>query len=388
MTMRYGVARKTDLPALANILQLSFGISDSVDPWFDKAGAANIRVLRDGDEVVAGLILVPMGQYFGGKSVPMVGVAGVGVPPAQRGRGVATELMRRCVRELRRNGTALSALYPATMPLYRRAGYETAGGTWRISFRGTDLKRTDRDLDVREFAARDERSVRAVYAAYARPRNGWVDRGPYVWERTRRVQKGAASRGHVLCDGDRIDAYVFYRHRSTDFGFDLKIADMAARTPEAQRNMLAFLADHRSLAEEVRWFGGVDDPLLLLAREHHYEVKLHHHWMLRICDVKAALESRGYPPGLEMSIDLDIRDTSVRSNSGKVRLQVSAGSGRVRKGGRGSLRMVERTLAALYSGHATAHALHAMGRIEGQRRAVERAALLFAGPPPSMPDFF
>ena len=62
-------------------------------------GLDNMRVLSDGDLVEGGLWVIPMGQYFGGRSVPMTGIAAVGVPPQTRGRGAAHRLMSSMLQE-------------------------------------------------------------------------------------------------------------------------------------------------------------------------------------------------------------------------------------------------------------------------------------------------
>ena len=58
-----------------------------------------MRVLREGDEPVASLALVPMGQWFGGRSVPMTGISSVAVRPDRWRTGCATRLMRATLEE-------------------------------------------------------------------------------------------------------------------------------------------------------------------------------------------------------------------------------------------------------------------------------------------------
>ena len=48
----------------------------------------------DGDEVVAAARIWDFQQWWGGREVPMAGVAGVVVAPEYRGRGVGSRLMR------------------------------------------------------------------------------------------------------------------------------------------------------------------------------------------------------------------------------------------------------------------------------------------------------
>ena len=80
-----------------------------------------------------GLALYRMGQWFGGRPVPLVGVGAVAIAPEHRGTGTAERLMEGTLRELRAEGIALSGLYPATQRLYRKGGYEQAGGRYHYS---------------------------------------------------------------------------------------------------------------------------------------------------------------------------------------------------------------------------------------------------------------
>ncbi|VAX40546.1 hypothetical protein MNBD_PLANCTO03-1680, partial [hydrothermal vent metagenome] len=61
--------------------------------WLAMAGHENLRLLREDGGIAASLIVLPMGQYFGGRSVAMEGIAGVAVPPEGRGHGAARRLM-------------------------------------------------------------------------------------------------------------------------------------------------------------------------------------------------------------------------------------------------------------------------------------------------------
>ena len=68
-----------------------------------------------------------MRQWWGGRQLPMAGVSSVRVAPEDRGRGIGRLLMTALLDEIAARGYPLSALYPATMPLYRSLGWELAG---------------------------------------------------------------------------------------------------------------------------------------------------------------------------------------------------------------------------------------------------------------------
>ena len=76
----YRTARKADWESLLE-LQKSFTYGNDTDttPWLEAAGLDNIRVLEASGTLGAMLIVIPMGQWFGGRSLPMAGIAGVTV---------------------------------------------------------------------------------------------------------------------------------------------------------------------------------------------------------------------------------------------------------------------------------------------------------------------
>ena len=83
-------------------------------------------------ELVAMLRTHQMGHYFGGRAVPSVGIGGVAVAGHARGKRVAETMMIETLREFRETHP-ISMLYPATVPLYRRCGYEYAA--YRFQFK-------------------------------------------------------------------------------------------------------------------------------------------------------------------------------------------------------------------------------------------------------------
>src|SRR6266540_2569520 len=90
-----------------------------------------LRVLED-NGVNIGLLLARFQRVFwGGRPVPASQISGLSVGVQHRGRGAAGELLRGYLSEAHDRGAAISTLFPATVPLYRRAGYEYAG-TWTL----------------------------------------------------------------------------------------------------------------------------------------------------------------------------------------------------------------------------------------------------------------
>jgi predicted acetyltransferase len=378
-----------ELAEVADIISQSFASPpQDAAKWVEKTGATHLRVLREEGKVAGSLLPIPMGQWYGGRRVPMAGIGAVGVTPSARGRGTATRLMQRALQELRGAGFPLSALYPATQPLYRRVGYEQAGARFEIRVEAHGLDFTERTLSLRPVRPSDQAAIEEVYRRHASTQPGYLDRSPFIWERVLNPRNETAY-GFLVEGPGGVEGYLYLiRRRKVEFKQELALTDLAAITPAAARRLLSFLGDHRSLAIDVAWTGSPADPLLGLLREQTYQVKLLFHWMLRVLDVPAALEARGYPAGVSGALHLEVEDSLFPENRGRFLLEVADGVARVQRGGSGRMRVDVRALAPLYSGFRSPEALRSIGALEADDASVRLAATLFSGPPPSMPDMF
>jgi predicted acetyltransferase len=388
MTIEFGPPRAdADLSALGAILGWAFGFDPGeARGWFEQAGLENVRLARRGERVVAGLIEVPMGQFFGGRSVSCLGLAGVGVAPEARGQKVALSLVLETLRGARRRGVLLSALYPATLTLYRAAGYELAGSRYRASALLRDLRTVRGELDVTPLEPSDAGAVEALYRRIASTRPGYLDRGPYVWRRLREPRR-EARQGFAVRGGGGLEGYAYLSQGGPDVERELIVHDLVCQTSGALQRLTSFFADHRSTIKSLVVRGGAVEPLFFSAPERGFRVEVGESWMLRVLDVAGALEARGYPP-FDASVDFELSDRTLPENSGRYRLEVVAGRARVTPGGTGAIALDERALAALYSGYVSPAQLSHIGRLDGEPAALVRLGALLAGPPPAMADFF
>jgi predicted acetyltransferase len=373
----------------AETVSRAFGRAPWVSPdYFERVGRENQRVLREKGRAVATLAILPLGQFFGGRPVPMAGIAAVAVAPERWGERFGAKLMCETVRELSGSGVALSTLYPATHTLYRRAGYETAGGHYEVALTAREIGLAERELALRPMEERDRGEVARLYREHAERTPGHLDRSPFIWGRVRHVP-GRAVDGYVVEVEGRVEGYAYLAPQvRPDFRLDVDLTDIVARSPRAGRRLLTFLADHRTQVEEVRWRGSPSDPLFPLLPERGYRVRLLEHWMLRIANVEAALSRRGYPEAVQAELHFAVRDDVAPENDGRFVLEVSGGEGRVKTGGAGRIEVDVRGLAPLYSAHLSPFALERAGLLRAPERDLAAAAAVFAGPPPWMTDRF
>lgn len=384
----YGcLADDTEVQQLGHLLAQCF-ISPSArsQAYFDRIGVENFRVIRCGRQIVGGLATIPMGQWFGERCVPMTGIAAVAIAPEYRDSGGAIALMQHTLQELRAQGMAISALYPAAQHLYRRVGYEQGGlyCGWEILPDSIQMRELTLPLqpvspEVKAFQSLYQQQAQRNTGNLERPQALWQDILPSDQQSIYAYQFGAA---------EAPEGYIIFTQERTPEGTVLQIKDWAVLTAAAVRSFWSFLTAHRSQIDKVRWRGAVVDALTLLLPQQRIKSRFIDRWLLRVIDVSRALEARGYPPGLQTELHIEIQDDLLVENSGKYVLSVADGRGTVVRGGTGELRLDIRSLAPLYSGLLTPHQLRLAGHLVAPETALSTATQLFAGETPWMPDFF
>lgn len=395
--MPYGpMNAERDLPAVARLIAHAFGgTRDGSSTWITSAGAEHVRTLRDVDaETPAACFLrIPMGQYFGGRSVPMLGIAGVAVAPESRGRGHALKMMREAILEAKRDGFPLSCLYASTQSLYRQVGYEQAGHRCEIRIPLSQIDVRERAAPIAPISESDRPHIRACYTAMAPRFNGMLDRTDYCWNRVENFREeqytGFAVPSTSPSDA-AVDAYAYMsQRRKPDTGrHDVALTDLAYTTPAAGRRLLGFFADFATVGDDLVFHGGPHHPILALLSQQRFTVRLKDYWMLRLVDAKAALEARGYSPGLSAEVHLDLRDDLIPDNNRRMVLHVEDGHATVRDGGRADLVLDIKALAAVYSGLVPARALPLMGHAAGDDRSLATLGAALNDGTPWMTDYF
>jgi predicted acetyltransferase len=380
--------RDGDYAVLRDLLCEAFAVSPEQVTPREVIGPENFRAVRRGGEIVGGLALLPMGQFFGGRSVRMTGVAAVATRPESRGGGAARVLLERVLAEMHADGVPISTLYPATLALYRRAGYEVAGVESTLTIAPGAIDTRDRMLTARMATAEDTDAIRGVYAVDAPRMNGMLDRSATIWYRVGE-RRGQQTMPYVFEHDGRIEGYAYVMTEPIpDKLARVRVNDMALATPAAARRLLTFLADYRTIRSTITWRSSPADPLLPLLREAIYELGHVTPWMTRIVHVERALAARGYPPGRSAELHFEVIDEQIGGNVGRWVLRVADGVGLVERGGAGTLRLHVRGLAGLYTGYLAPRVLVDLGLAEGPAEALAAAEAVFAGPIPWMRDAF
>lgn len=374
----------------AMVAATAFGANpDDFRQWIHDQPEQNARILRDGKRIVGGLIIYRAGQYFGGRSVPTWGIAGVAVSPELRGKGIARTLMKECLAEAAAEGVALSTLYPATQRLYRNLGWEIGGRRVRLRVPVKDLPA--HPTPGIEQVAPDDPRIHELYAKWAATRPGTMDRSPPLWMRIRRAPKDQPVYTWLATVDGKPAGYLMYvaQREGTVLNFDIFVRDFVWLNADARDQLIGLLAGQRTVTTDANLPVADDDPAIAsILPGHSVRVADHMLWMLRVVNVQAALEARGWPP-IDADLAFRVADSEVAANQGGWALSIRKGVPTVTTSKARNLPAIDtRGLAALYSGRVSVPQARAMGLITGPVEQDGLLAAVFAGASPWMPDFF
>ena len=307
--------------------------------------ATDSSALREGD-VVGHAFLFRMHMWIAGKSVPVGGVASIGVASEARGRGVGRTIVEGLVAESSRRGDALQLLYPFAQRFYAGFGFGPTAPVLRLRVAASALPHRELAsmcVRVSPTSPSARASMLLCYGAAARRACGHLDRsdvllgkmlaldGTFTFLVPGRGGQDAAARGYV--------SFSFVSQHQTGTT-ELDVRELVANDDEARRALIGVLAAHRDQVSAVELSVDLGDPLPLVVTEAHAPgapfVPQHLHPigaigagpLVRVIDPAAALRSRGYFHDGEL--DLRLTDGAARAcGDASLRLTVRDGVGLV-----------------------------------------------------------
>lgn len=355
--------------------------------------------LFDGEVLAAKTVDRSYESYIGGRRVATAGVAGVAVAPEYRGTGLARRMMTHLLAEARARGAVISTLFRTAPGLYRALGYEQVaelvdGALPAAALRGI----RGRGIALRRAAAADGRDIRDVYATVAASGSCLLTRDGPAFDATD-DQLISAFDGITLAQDDT-GATVGYLSWNRGSGYGeraaLAVSDLLATTADGYGALLAAAASFESVTPTLTLRTSGSDPVHWLVPGAGWRVTEVRPYMLRVVDLVGAVAARGWPAAAVADVVLLVDDPTCPWNTGRHRLLVEGGAGRIESSGPsaaadgdGSTTLTPGGLAVLYAGGIPVSALRRAGLVSGGSTQSDAALdAAFAGPRPAILDYF
>jgi predicted acetyltransferase len=362
---------------------------------------SDLWLLVEGEHTLAQAFLFPLEAWYGGRRVPIGGVASVAVAPEGRGRGLGTRLLGHLHGVARARGDALAVLYPFRQGFYARLGYAPSSTYRRLRLSPASIPWRC-EMRARPACADDLAPIRACWDAAAARQSGRLARSDRLWE----ARLSGPRRTWLVVEGDggAVRGYVSWTldQEQLHGAMTLVVREMGALDAAAERALWGLIGAQRDQVTVVHADVPDDDPidrvLLDADRARSGDAELEHAIgevatgpMLCVLDAQRALESRGWPIG--GSLVVSILPSGRGGDRGEtLTLEVAVTQGRARVAASHSapdVRMDAGALAAVAFGGCRAVHASRLGWLEPRdASSLERADALFALPPHFSPDPF
>lgn len=396
--MTYRPITPHEIPIVADIQSRAFRLAaERYLEAYNGSGRVDHRALRllenDAGQPVAALNVFTRPVSLLGGEVEAGLVASVAVPPEERRRGYARQLMAGLLDELHGRQMPLSLLFPFSVGFYRGLGYGLANFTWQMELAPHLLTDYPERLHVRRAGAADEASLRACHArARSLPQNnGWPARGDWEWRR--KVAKPEHEIVHFQVDG-AVEGYLVYTLTRGASGFPCQVMEWVWTSERAWRGLAGFLAALGEQASAVLVNAPQGSPLLWSLAEPYPRgaeaadfvfypaARLLNGFMLRVVHLPAALAARRYPAGVEAEFTLHVEDAQLPANRAPLHVRIAGGAAQVTPtAARPQVQCDIATWSQLYAGALSPWQARTVGTLHGDDATCAALSAAFAAAP-------
>jgi predicted acetyltransferase len=315
---------------------------------------------------------------------------GFGFSIVTRGAGIGKAIVAHLEQKARRRGACLAMLSPFRHGFYRALGYADVTPMRRLFVDPRAVPRAwvdaARSAPLRAARASDVPRLVALHQRSARRALGWTDRPESLWTRLL-----ARERLHFTMLDKR--GYVAFEvlQREAHARTHIDVKEMVADSPDTRRLLWGLLGSQAGQVVEIEIEVADDDPIAFALTDidgaRHGDERVEHDFgcivagpMLRMLDVEAALEARGYTHEGDLALSIGGKRLHLRARKGRATL--------LRKKVGDALVTDARTLASIAFGGLAVKDAADLGLAQGKPATLARANALFHTPPFTTLDRF
>lgn len=346
---------------------------------------ADVLGCYDGEELVSQFAVYPLEMNIYGGVVPVGFVTSVSTYPEYSGKGIMSRLMKKSLVSMRAKGQSLALLYPYSIPLYRKFGWEIISN--KISYRIRDNQipaKSKAPGHVRRIAWEDK-DFKDLHTQFARQTHGCLFRNFLAWEEYWRWTVADTVVAIYYNVEDKPQGYMVYLLRDDI----MHIKEMIYLNREAQKGLWEYIHAHDSMIDEVRGNTYFNEPVAFDLDDGDIKETIRPYIMGRIVDIEAFLARYKCDPMTKNAcIAFEVTDTVLDWNNGTFNILFHDGHCvQTEQKADYHVAMNIATLTTLLMGYKTAAQLYRMERIQGDVQAAQRLDDALLHETPYISDF-
>ncbi|MDT0485302.1 GNAT family N-acetyltransferase [Streptomyces doebereineriae] len=346
--------------------------------------------VRDG-KVIAGGLGLAIPQFFGGRPVPGASMACGCVAPEERGSHLAAALIAERLRPLRKQGAVVATLWTASSGYVRRLGWEAPTQVFSWTVPADELRHSFRESDFQITHAATWQ-YRPLCNDLAARWNGPWQRPDWwaTWQERQHPEMATYAFSLPGQEPGGVLSVAGERHPSQ--GQRLVVYDFWAADQAVAAAMLSFLGRHNSRLSTIAFerTSLPPAPLLMhhLRRTGSLTARAWHSWMLRILDLRKAIQLRGWPDEVDLTLPIEVVAEDSRATD-RFLLRISGGEGDLEPTTReGQLTLTQGQIAAWYAGGYRSAAAAQLAGVSGAPRALAQLLQATTDREPWLADYF
>lgn len=329
---------------------------------------ADVLGCFDGESLVSQFAVYPLQMNIYNAVMPVGFVTSVSTYPEYTGRGIMSRLMEQSLLRMREKRQPLALLYPYSIPLYRKFGWEIISN--KISFTVRD-NQLPADAHASGYVRRvewDSADFMELHSRFAGRTHGCLFRNALAWEEYWRWDEDDTTVAVYYNKSDEPIGYMVYLIK----GDVMHVKEMIYLNREAQRGLWSYICAHDSMIDEVRGSTYFGEPIAFDMDDGDIKESIRPYIMGRIVDVEQFLENYPADPDEPVrTIALDISDEILPQNNRVFTCRFENGRCRlVHDTADLRLSMSVGTLTTLLLGYKTASQLTRLERISGSAESV------------------
>ena len=331
---------------------------------------ANVLGCFDGKTLISQFAVYPLDMNIYGTVFPVGFVTSVCTYPEYSGRGIMKRLMIQSLTNMRSSGRSFALLYPYSIPLYHRLGWEIVSN--KISYVVKD-RQLPRKSAVEGYVRRvdwDNEDFHNLHTAFATVTHGCLFRNALAWEEYWRWNEDDTYVAVYYDKDHKPCGYMVYLIKSDI----MHIKEMIYLTREAHNGLWEYIRAHESMVDEIRGNTYFSEPIAFEMDDGDIKEMIRPYCMGRITDVEQFFRKYPCDPDEKPTVvAFDLTDDLLPWNNRVINVLFKDGRCSITDApAEVHVKMTIASLTTLLLGYKTAERLYEMERIESTWEDAER----------------
>ncbi len=329
---------------------------------------ADVLGCFDDKTLMSQIAVYPLKMNIYNNVYPVGFVTSVCTYPEYTGRGIMKRLMRQSLEHMKDKGQSLALLFPYSIPLYRKMGWEIISNKITYSVKDTQIPSKAKAPGYVRRVDWESEDFRNLHAQFAAATHGCLFRNSLAWEEYWRWDEDDTTVAIYYNAHEKPSGYMVYLIQEDV----MHIKEMIYLTHEAREGLWEYIRAHDSMIDEVRGSSYFSDPIAFELEDGDIRESIRPYIMGRIVDVEQFFSRYLCAPSADnICITFDVSDDFLPWNNSLFTVRFNGGKCEIIKDRAvNTVKLSIATLTTMLLGYKTAAKLCRMGRISADEKTV------------------